>query len=765
MNNSTYTLSISGRVQGVGFRPFVYKLATKLHLKGYVTNDDNGVFIVAQAEEKTIDLFCTALQQECPPGAIVFAITKEKKDITQELVGFYIKKTDSYTTIDIPLTPDFTICKECGEELLDHSNRRYHYPFISCVNCGPRYAITQFFPFERENTSYASFPMCNACEKEYQNSANRRFHSQINSCSSCGVQLTFTNANNEVLSTQVEAIFLEVVAQLQLGKIIAVKNTSGYLLLCDATHRQAISNLRVRKRRPTKPFAVLFKDCDEIKKELLVRTVEEKALTSAAAPIVVLETINETVLPIDILSPNLSTIGAMLPNSGLLKLLITRYPNPLVATSGNSHGAPICATTSEAIANLGHVADFFIHHNLTIEHSQDDSVLKFSSKTNQKILLRRARGFAPNEVHFERKVSAEKVMALGADLKSTVSIIPNQNSYISQYLGNLENYDTALRFEKTIKQYTTIFNFEPEVVLKDKHPKFYSANFVNSLDKSVKVFEIQHHVAHFSAILGEKKLWDANEKILGFVWDGIGYASSDEIWGGEIFEYQNFSISRKGHFDYYPWILGDKMSKSPCLAAFSLSEDTSDFASFFTSNEVKIFEKRKAEFSLKTTSVGRLFDAVAFVLGFEKENSFEGEASMYVESLAKKALQKEALELVDYLSDSTFKQHLFPTNELFNIVCKAAKKEVDKEKIALHFHYTLVCGIQKLATQTTITNLAFTGGVFQNEVLIDLIRVKLSNSHKLHFHDALSANDENISYGQLQYYLHILKKTQKDEYK
>ena len=758
MNNKTFEITISGRVQGVGFRPFIFNLAKKLQINGFVTNCEKGVLIQAQADENRIEIFFEEIKIQKPFSAqITSSQIKEFKSI-ESFEDFYIKPTAPNLLIDIPLTPDFAICESCSDEILNKKNPRYYYPFTTCTQCGPRYTITKKFPFERINTSINEFVMCENCAQEYKNSSDIRFHSQTNSCPNCGIKLKFTTHLGEILSETNTEIFKIIGQKLALGYIIALKNTAGYVLICDATNEAAVKELRVRKRRPSKPFAVLFKNTKEIYNYLYLNELEEKTLSTTEAPIVILSLKNKLNLAQNQIAPNMETIGAMIPNSGMLQLVLENIEKPIICTSANFHGSPICSSEKEVITILKDVADYFLHNSLNVLHPQDDSVMKFSEKHSRKIILRRSRGFAPNLLDFELPKNEEKILCFGSDLKNTITILPNRNCYVSEYIGDLDNYDTYLRYEKTIDDFLGIFSFEPEIVLFDSHPKYVSSRLAESFvhsENQIQYKKIQHHKAHFAAILGEKKLWNSEEKILGIIWDGIGYGDDGQIWGGEFFEYQNNAMNRMGQIDYYPWVLGDKMSKNPKISAVSISDSNTFFREFFDDNEWTIYTKTISNPSIKTSSMGRLFDAVGFVIGFHQTISFEGEAAMYLEKIAQKLFSSNEYELEDYLENEIIINNTIPTKILFERIIEEKTNAIAIEKIALNFHYTLIKSVEKIAKSNNFRKLAFSGGVFQNALLVDLIVEFLSKDFELHFHENLSPNDENISFGQLNYYLNI----------
>jgi hydrogenase maturation protein HypF len=736
----------------VGFRPFIFNLAAEFGLKGYVSNDEFGVIIIVQGENAE-NFYREIVKRKPTSSEIIFSEIKEIK-ITEIFQNFFIKPTAENIVVDIPLTPDFATCESCENELFNEKNPRYFYPFTTCTQCGPRYSITKKFPFERENTAIEVFKMCPNCLHEYQNPDDVRFHSQTNSCPKCGIQIWLKdNAGNEFKASNKE-IFKKLAAALQNGKIIAVKNTAGYLLMCDAANSAAVSELRKRKRRPTKPFAVLFSDIAEMQEYLEISEEQIQHFKSSESPIIISKIKNPKNLAAAEISPNMNTIGAMFPYSGTLKLISKTFGKPLIATSANFHGSPICANTDEAEKTLGKIADFFLHNSLEIQHAQDDSVIKFSPKHHQKTVFRRSRGFAPNyffaEQLAELNQNKKKFLCLGGDLKNTFAAVPNNHVYISEYIGDLANFETCERFEKTIKSYLNIFGFSPEIVLKDLHPKYENQKIISEFS-NVKVEEIQHHKAHFAAILGEKNLWK-KDKVLGIIWDGIGFGTETEIWGGEFFMLENKEIRRAAHLENFAWILGDKMSKTPKISALSISRNNEILKTFFDENEWKIYIGLIEKSEIKTSSMGRFFDAVAFVLGYREPIFFEGESAMWLEKISQEAFEKNNFELTDYLQTENFSLKL-PTQKLFNKILEDSFLNENSGKIGLNFHYTLIKYIEKLAEYFEVKELAFSGGVWQNTLLIDLAIDVLAKNFNLHFHEKLSPNDENIAFGQLNYYL------------
>ncbi len=537
------------------------------------------------------------------------------------------------------LTPDFGICPSCNEEISNPDNRRFNYPFTTCVNCGPRWSLTNTFPFERTHTSMLAFSMCPACQYEYKDQQDRRFHSQTNSCPNCGVHLELTDHRGTLINLDSNLLFKELSDLILKGKIIAIKNTGGYLLCCDAANPEVVQRLRRLKRRPNKPFAILYPSLDLLKEQLMVNDLQSEELISTERPIVIISSAGlKSQLALDDLAPGLSQLGVMLPYSGILELLSKELKRPVVATSGNIHGSPIISNKEQSIALISEVADYFLHHNLGIVNAQDDSVVKYSFKHGQRIMFRRSRGFAPNYFDHENDKMG-KILALGGHLKSTIAFTPNDYLYISQYLGNLDHFEVYKRFTETISVFRRIFQEEPHCILVDKHPGYLSSQYGEELSKTLEVplYKIQHHKAHFASVLGENNLFATQDAILGVVWDGTGYGDDDQIWGGEFFMYRSGAIKRTGYFDYFEWLAGDKMSKEPRLSLFSLNKD--EKASFLTDkfsiNERDIYHAVKRSNTLKTSSVGRIFDAVASLLNYCDVNSYEGEGAIMLENAVK----------------------------------------------------------------------------------------------------------------------------------
>lgn len=746
----TYKIVLTGRVQGVGFRPHVFNLATTFQLDGTVSNNEEGVIIYLTGDEDVVHSFYRILVTQ-PPKASKIKEHQLTETTNKAFDGFSIVPSKTTGKLNLQLTPDFAICDDCKSEIVDKHNRRYHYPFTTCVNCGPRWAITNTFPFERDHTNLAAYDMCDSCAKEYGDPSDRRFHSQTNSCSHCGIRLQLTASNGSSIESDNP---LKTVSELiKQGNIVAIKNTNGYLLCCDANNAEVIKKLRERKKRPKKPFAILYPSLDLLKQQLKINKEQEKTLTSPESPIVILQKMDfKGRLALQELAPGLNQLGVMLPYSGILYLLANELQIPIVATSGNIHASPIISDAADAHKELARVADYFLDHDLKISNPQDDSVVKYSDRHQEKIIFRRSRGLSPN---FDADVkTGQKIMAMGGHLKSTVAFLPNDYLYISQYLGNLDHFDVYDRYMQTTQKFINLFEEKPEVILVDKHPEYNSTRYGMELAKKfdVELHQVQHHKAHFASVLGEHKLFTKKSSILGVVWDGTGYGDDAQIWGGEFFTYQNGNMDRVGHFEYYDWLAGDKMAKEPRMSFFSLANDSMqhEIKQKFTKEEISIYNQLKQKEALKTSSVGRLFDAVASLLGLCDQNTYEGEAAILMEN----QIQEYKFENCKaYISE--IKKGIVPTHELFNNLYVDFKKGTDKVEIITNFLYTLATIILEMAGQNNIKGIALSGGVFQNTVLVDMLKELAGTKYKLYFNRNLSPNDENISFGQLMYHQHI----------
>ncbi|MEO1258427.1 MAG: carbamoyltransferase HypF [Bacteroidota bacterium] len=751
---NTWHIHIEGQVQGVGFRPFVFVLAQSLELKGWVNNTVDGVHIVFNAEEEKALVFKNKITQQAPRLSRITSIQLYKFK-EQSFDDFQIVHSKDEGEPNLLLTPDFALCEDCREELHQAKDRRYAYPFITCTNCGPRYSIIHRLPYDRVNTKMDVFQMCPTCSAEYENPLDRRYYSQTNSCLDCGIELTLFDSGKKAISATMEEIIDRVAHLWEAGKIIAVKGIGGYLLTCDASNDAAILELRKRKYRPSKPFALMIPEVASLK-DVQVEPEVVQEMKSSVSPIVLLEVKNEKVFS-NAIAPGLNQVGVMLPYTPLYDLLLKKFGKPIIATSGNVSNAPIVFQDEKALNELFSIADFILTNNRDIIVPQDDSVIKYSFLKKQKIVIRRSRGLAPTYINAKLEWPSLRILAMGAMLKSTFGFLYKKNSFISQYLGDLESFDTQQNYEQTIDHFLKLFNTRPEVILCDKHPEYPSTIFGNELSHKLKapVEFVQHHVAHFGAVLGEHNLIHTEEPVLGVIWDGTGLGDDGQIWGGEFFKYEKYDFSRCCYFEYFNFILGDKMPKEPRISALSACSDVKEAANYleekFSKTEWQVYRKILGkENPLKTSSVGRIFDAVASLLGIMDKQTYEGEAAMRLEVLAMTYFRKNGLKFTQGYFDKNSKQ--VSTQALMTQIVMDLSNGKTKEFIAAKFHYSLIDLIRMTANNLEIRKIAFSGGVFQNGLLVDLILCFLKKDFDLYFHKELSPNDENISFGQLVCY-------------
>ncbi|MFN2439398.1 MAG: carbamoyltransferase HypF [Chitinophagaceae bacterium] len=754
---STFHIQVKGQVQGVGFRPFIFQLAEKYDLTGWVNNTSDGVHIEFNADEVVSKNFYDEIILNSPSLSHITSHEMEKTSWA-EYDDFKIIESCKGNPV-LLISPDFAMCENCRKEINDKTNRRYHYAFTTCTQCGPRYSIITQLPYDRENTAMKNFKMCNECNSEYNDAGNRRHFSQTNSCPNCPVIMKLFDSRQNIIEDDQVKIILKICDLWNNGKIVAIKGIGGYLLTCDATNEKVIAELRKRKHRPSKPFALMFRDLLSLEKEVYLNKAEIKELESVAAPIVLLKqkTGKQSSLALHQIAPRLSNIGVMLPYTPLYELLLQQFSKPIVATSGNVSNSSIVFENEVALNELNNIADYILVNNREIISAQDDSVIKYSFQHQQRIILRRARGFAPFYPGENIKLPQTIILALGALLKSSFSLLHRQNIHVSQYLGNTDNYDSQKNFEEILHHFLELFHAKPEVILVDKHHGYFTSQLGEQLAKKwdCQLIKVQHHEAHFASILGEYNLLLEAEPILGVVWDGTGLGNDEQIWGGEFFIYHEHTFSRIKHFDYFNFFLGDKMALEPRLSAFSLCHEIEEAASIlqpkFTIIEWNNYQKLIAAYSLKTSSVGRLFDAVASLLGLIDKSTFEGEAAMLLEDEAHQYFKSELHIPNSWMENNSIEHHLSTQSLMKEIIIKIKDGE-NKPEIAAWFHVQLVLAVQRIASRHNCIKICFSGGVFQNGLLIDLLIKLLGVKHDLYFNKDLSPNDENISFGQLMWF-------------
>ena len=756
-------IHIQGQVQGVGFRPFVYKLAIEFQLVGWVNNTVDGVHIQVEGEEDVILNFYHKLLDNIPVLAII--TDQQIKEVkTEGFEDFQIILSEGKGKPNLLLTPDYGICEDCKAELHNPTDFRYRYPFITCTNCGPRYSIIQSLPYDRDKTTMDPFKMCPECQEEYDNPLHRRFYSQTNSCAKCGVELSVLGSKHS--STQEEILRL-IKDSLKEGKILAVKGLGGYLIIADATDKEAIKRLRKRKNRPNKPFALMYKDLAQVKLDVEIDHKEEESLQSVFSPILLLckKKKLKSGIAINEIAPALNEIGIMLPYTPLFDLILNDFEKPIIATSGNISNSPIIYEDTKAKDYLSSIADLIITYNREIVIPQDDSVIRFTAKHKKKIIIRRSRSFAPGYHNKQRDlIPAKSILTMGADLKNSFCFYHQQNTYLSQYLGNLESYETQEAYDKVLQHFLNIFQAKPQLIITDLHPQYYTSQKAEEIAKNWKldILKVQHHKAHFASVLAENQLLQTSEVILGVIWDGVGWGDDEEIWGGEFFDYRHNgedlsqNIQRLAHFEYFSYFTMDKFAREPRLPLYSLTYDHPLFEKYvkpkFTPIELNIYPKIIArETTKKTSSMGRIFDAAASLLGLGDKISFEGEAAMKLEAMATNYYREN--ECLEYYSAFTSTSKPSAKKLLYQIM-DDLEDGVSKEKIAFKFHLSLIKIIEEIAKTQHYRKIAMSGGVFQNALLVDIAIDILGEDFELFYQQDLSPNDEGIAFGQLWFHKH-----------
>ncbi len=735
MEHSTYKITVEGTVQGVGFRPFVYTLAKKYALCGCVSNGTQGVEILINATQAQLQTFLDSMQEERPPLASIDKVQTEQTSF-QNFQSFSIISTDTGGKRTVRIPPDVSICKACEKELFDPVNRRYGYPFITCTHCGVRYSIIKELPYDRKHTSMADFEMCKACEEEYINPLDRRYHAQPIGCYDCGPQLMLYK-DGEPLVILPENTVDASVKFLKEGDILAVKGVGGYHLVCDATNDEAVAKLRERKRRPTKPYAVMVSDMNMARELAVISEPEEALLTSKERPIVLLDTKGKHKdYPCSkFVAPNMSRIGLFLPYTPLHLLLLKKLNRPLVATSANVTDEPICSNR-ESLEKLQGVYDYLLDHNREIVNGCDDSVVMIVK--DQQVILRRARGYAPSSIKLPFKLE-KNLLALGANQKSTIAIGFENEVILSPHIGDLDTIDSVGYFEKNIQTLERIYDFKPDVVMYDKHPNYESTKYALSHYDNTKA--VQHHYAHILGVMAQKQI---RGKVLGVAFDGTGYGDDGNLWGGEFLVCDYEGYERVAHLNYFKLLGGAKAIKEPKRVALSLLFDLygeevltlqNPTIKAFSPSELKTYflAWQKGLNAPLSSSVGRLFDAVASLTGVCQVMSFEGESGMMLEELYDSSV--EGHYAFGYANGKL---------DVLPIVKQILLEESTSVAVSKFFH-TLVEMICTLHKQYDLPVL-LSGGVFQNRVLLGLVLEKIPDAI---ISNMIPPNDGGIALGQI----------------
>ncbi|TFI52608.1 carbamoyltransferase HypF [Mastigocladus laminosus UU774] len=812
---TTEEIRVRGTVQGVGFRPTVYRLAKACGLRGDVCNDGEGVLIRASGTDVSIEEFIKRLKQECPPLARINQLTRKRYQTEIVFHDFVISHSIS-STVKTEIVPDAATCPQCQAEIFDFYSRWYRYPFTNCTHCGPRLSIIRAIPYDRCNTSMATFAMCAECAKEYNDVENRRFHAQPVACHVCGPKATLERADGKPITASMFSMLDDVDAVctlLQRGEIVAIKGIGGIHLACDATNETAVQKLRQRKQRYHKPFALMARDLEVIEKYCTISDKERELLQSPAAPIVLLQAkkleghrevgghgghggvgghggqgSNLSPLsppsslspppppsPHTPLSPSVApgqkTLGFMLPYTPLHHLILKRMNRPIVLTSGNFSDEPQCINNDEAQEKLSQIADYFLLHNREIVNHVDDSVVRVIG--NQIQTIRRARGYAPAPIKlppgFEQ---APAILAMGGELKNTFCLLKNGQAILSQHLGDLENAATFTAYQNTLNLYLNLFEHKPEAIAIDKHPEYLSTKLGQELASAnqIPIYSTQHHHAHIAACMAENNLPLNSSPVLGIALDGLGYGEDGTLWGGEFLLANYCQFQRLATFKPVAMIGGEQAIYQPwrntyaqLISAFYWEEITSKYDNLeiikFLENKPLPLLKQMVSKSINsplTSSVGRLFDAVAAAIGICREEcNYEGQAAM----------EMEALVDVNNLNNHEDNQnYYFKINILDNIYCidpspmwqallNDLQQQTALEVIATKFHMglvqTIVNLVNSLAQQHHIKTVVLSGGVFQNCILLEQITkyFKTSDINVL-THSLTPCNDGGLSLGQ-----------------
>jgi len=729
-------VTLHGAVQGVGFRPFVYRLATEMELTGWVLNSSAGLVVEVEGPTDQLRVFAERLERERPKASVVSA--RESSWISAEgSSGFRIVASDADSSKSVNVLPDLATCAQCREELFDPANRRFLYPFTNCTNCGPRYTIVVDIPYDRPNTTMRDFVLCPECNAEYENPANRRFHAQPNACPVCGPKLDST---------------IEDVAEVLLeGRIVALKGIGGFQLLADARNADAVARLRQRKHREEKPFALMMPSLEMARQYCEISPAELELLESQAAPIVLLQPKPGTDIAWNVAhcSPYL---GVMLPYSPLHHLLMQECRFPLVATSGNRSDEPIAISNDEATTRLKDIADHFLMHNRPIVRPCDDSVVRLTR--GRAGILRRARGYAPLGIRLVKALPP--VLAVGGHLKNTVAIAVGQDVFLSQHIGDLDTVEARGAFERAIDDLCRLYSFKPEAVVCDLHPDYASTQWAEQ--SGLPLIRVQHHQAHVAACAAENNV---EGPYLGVSWDGTGYGLDGTIWGGEFFHVEDGQYERIAHLRPFRLPGGDAAVRQGWRSAAGLlfegfpdslflevvmpgpeeeRGDSLDRASGIPRlDAARIRSMLSSGMNIAaTTSVGRLFDAVACIAGVARESRFEGQAAMLLEN-----------EIGRFRTEQAYPLPGGDWGPLIEALVADRHAQVPVPEIAAKFHNALVQWILEVATNAKLKQIVLSGGVFQNRYLTEHAAEALeSRGFIVHMHHRVPPNDGGIALGQ-----------------
>ncbi|OOM82413.1 carbamoyltransferase HypF [Clostridium puniceum] len=747
MNKKRKFIVVEGIVQGVGFRPFVYNLAKEFGLKGWVNNNSKGVYIDVEGFEEDINKFLQGLKNKPPILAEIEKITI-KADKLLNYSDFKIKESEKSLDKITFISPDIATCSHCEEDILNLNDRRHGYAFTNCTNCGPRFSIIKDLPYDRDKTTMEEFKMCKECKSEYLDPANRRFHAQPNACAECGPEIWVEDFKGNRLEVENPIRFAK--SMLDKGKIFAIKGIGGFHLACDGLNETAVQNLRKRKKRPFKPFAVMIKDIETTKKYCKINQLEEKILTGTKKPIVILDQKKDCDLPQNI-APNQKTIGVMLPYTPIHILLFSENLKVLIMTSANVNGLPIEYKDSSAKKELSSIVDYFLVHNREIHVPIDDSVLKVLEK--QQIIIRRARGFVPKPF---KALNMKSILACGPNMKNTFCISKGDFLFLSQFNGDLENLETYEHYKKNVKHFKKIFSFVPQFIAHDMHPQYMSTKY--ALEYDLPKIAVQHHHSHIVSCMFENKL---KQKVIGVCFDGTGYGLDGRIWGGEFLICDHVEFMRAAHLDYIKMIGGEKSIKEPWRMGVSYiykalntqrnKKEINDMIHKLYGNDaINLINILNSDINCtETSSMGRLFDAISSIIGITDKVTYEGQASVELEAISE-------IDIEESYNYNVIKKDMYII-EPYEIIIKVLNdkiKGVSAKIIASKFQNTIVnltvdmC--VRIREESCINEVVLSGGVFQNSFLIEKTCYNLKkNKFKVYTHKELPSNDGGIAIGQI----------------
>jgi len=761
MNRRHY--KITGIVQGVGFRPFIYRLAHELGFTGWVRNSPSGVEIELQGKADAFPLFEQALAGDAPPLAVIDSIRIEEINSVNNCDRGFTILPSAGGEPDVRIAPDSALCPDCLRELFDPSDRRYRYPFITCTNCGPRYSIITGVPYDRPKTTMADFPLCPECLSEYENPLDRRFHAQPIACHDCGPQVSLLTSTAEKVAEHDEAV-TQAIKLLEEGKVVAIKGIGGYHLAVDACNHEAVARLRERKKRDEKPFALMVADVEAARSVAELGDMEERLLTSTEAPIVIVKKRHDTQLS-PLISPNNDWLGIMLPYSPLHHLLFSPHPSSLiphpsvfkalVMTSGNISDEPVAFEDADALERLAGIADYFLIHDRPIHIRSDDSVMRVFQ--GRPLFYRRARGYAPRAVTLPFELPP--LLATGAELKSVFCLAAGSRAVLSQHIGDLQNQSTLDSFGQIVAHLSGILAVRPTLVACDLHPDYLSSRFAE--DSGLPTVLVQHHHAHLASCMAENGL---DGDVIGIIFDGTGYGPDGTVWGGEFLVGGYGGYSRAGHLRQVPLPGGDAAVREPWRMAMAYLYQAIGDAAFEVDHPVArhlpengqaLFARmlRRGINSPLTSSCGRLFDTVAALLNLRHTVSYDGQGAIELEALAETS---ENGNYGDYsyriLSNEETPLHL-DFSPMFPELLADLAAGIRTSVIALRFHQTVATAATELclhiAEASGINRVIFSGGVFQNRLLSEMLYTALTSRGLTVFtHRLVPPNDGGIALGQ-----------------